>query len=262
MSQKRFCITAEDFYKLILEKHPDKENELKTEEIAFIVFPMTTIAFLKRIANLEEQNWLMNSYSFYAYPTKFWKGKYKGITFNVVQPPMGDSGTAAVVEQLISCGTKMIILVCGAWGIRETLKIGDICIPELSRANNKIAETYDLSREIKIEKSIFESIINQAKQLGIPYSSGSNVSFESFYRMQKKLLLDEKKRNTLTAENGELHTLLSIGNEFRIRTGAIFYNYFMPLKKASLDIPSKFFIEGGQKIGKIALNLIADFKFN
>jgi len=35
----------------------------------------------------------------------------------------------------------------------------------------------------------------------------------------------------MSAENGELHALLSIGNEFGIKTGAIFYNYFMPLKK-------------------------------
>ena len=257
MSYEEYCITAKDVYNLILEKHPDKQNELKTEEIAIIVFPKSTIAHLEKTGNLEERNWLMNTYSFYAYPTLMWKGNYKGTFFNVVQPPMGDTGTAAVIEQLIACGTKTILLVCGAWGIRNTLQIGDICIPEVSKAQNKIASSYGASDEIQIDRSMIDIIFNQLERLGIKYSHGTNYAFESFYRIPRNELEKIRNEMTLTAENGELHTLLSIGKEFGIRTGAIFYNYFMPLRKQNLDTPSELYIKGGQTIGEIALNVIA-----
>lgn len=256
MVSQEFCITAKDLYKMIRKKYPSEEKELKTERIAFIVFPSSTITFLKENTNMKERDWLMDTYSFYAYPTKMWVGKYKAVNFNVVQPPMGDSGTAAIIEQLIACGTEIILLVCGAWGLKDSLQIGDICIPTISIASNRIANSYGGNNEIKIEESLQEIIFHQLKNLGLKYSYGTNVAFESFYRISKKELENEKKKKIISAENGELHTLLSIGNEFGIKTGAIFYNYFMPLKKLTLDTPPELYKKGGENIGKIALNML------
>ncbi|MFW9852978.1 MAG: hypothetical protein ACFFDS_08545 [Candidatus Thorarchaeota archaeon] len=253
-----YCITAKDIYDQLLQKFPTETNSLNTERIALIVFPTTTITYWKKIAFLQEREWLMDQYSLYTSPSEIWTGQYAGVSFNVVRPPMGDSATGAVIEQLIACGTEIVMLVCGAWGIQDYLEISDVCIPTISKAQNKISRTYDADDELKLDKNIQSIIEEKTKQLDINYHSGKNIAFESFYRITKNELINEKKAGVLTAENGELHTLLSITKEFKIKFGALFYNYFMPLRGDYLEIPSHIFKKGGEAIGRIALESLLE----
>jgi len=253
-----YCITAKKFYDQLIEKYPTEAENINTEEIALIVFPTSTINYWKNIAFLQEREWLMDRYSLYANPTEIWAGKFGGISFTVVRPPMGDSAMGAIIEQLIACGTKIIMLVCGVWGIQDYLKISDVCIPTISKAQNKISKSYGANDELKLDKNIQNILKEKIEQLNINYYFGKNVAFESFYRITKKELIDEKKEGILTAENGELHTLLSITKEFNVRSGALFYNYFMPLRDDYLEVPSYLYKKGGEAIGRIALESLLE----
>ena len=253
-----YCITAKNVYDQLLKKYPKEVESLKTERIALIVFPTSTINYWKNIALLQEREWLMDKYSFYAYPTEIWTGKFGGISFTVVRPPMGDSATGAVIEQLITCGTEIIMLVCGVWGIQDYLEISDVCIPTVSKAQNIISKTYSAEDELKPDKNIQSILQEKTLQLGINFHSGSNVAFESFYRITRSEFLEEKDKGVLTAENGELHTLLAITKEFKINSGALFYNYFMPLRDDNLEIPSYLYKKGGETIGRIALESLLE----
>ncbi len=253
-----YCITAKDIYTQLMQKYPTEADNLNTERIALIVFPTTTIDYWKSIAFLQERNWLMDRYSVYAYPTEIWTGKFGGISFTVVHPPMGDSATGAVIEQLIACGTEIILLVCGAWGIQDYLEISDICIPTISKAQNKISKTYGANDELRLDKNIQRVLQEKTKQLDIDYYVGKNIAFESFYRIKRKELIDERNEGDLTAENGELHTLLAITKEFKIKSGALFYNYFMPLRDDFLEVPSHLYKKGGEAIGRIILESLLE----
>jgi purine-nucleoside phosphorylase len=253
-----YCITAKEIYDQLLQKYPDEAYNLNTERIALIVFPTSTINYWKNNALLQDRNWLMDKYSLYASPSEIWTGKFGGISFTVVRPPMGDSSTGAVIEQLIVCGTEIILLICGAWGIQDFLEISDVCIPTISKAHNKISQTYCAEYELSLDRNVQNVLQEKTEQLGINFYSGKNVAFESFYRIKRNELIEEKSKGVLTAENGELHTLLSIAYEFKVKSGALFYNYFMPLRDDYLDIPSHLFKKGGETIGRIALESLLE----
>ena len=253
-----YCITAKDIYDQLIQKYPAEAESLNTERIALIAFPTTTINYLKKITFLQDREWLMDKYSLYAYPTEIWTGKFGGISFNVVRPPMGDSATGAVIEQLIACGTEIIILVCGVWGIQDFLKISDVCIPTISKAQNQISKTYGGEDELRLDKNIQRILQEKTEQLDINSYSGKNVAFESFFRIKRNNLIEEKKEGILTAENGELHTLLSITKDFEVKSGALFYNYFMPLRDDYLQVPSHMYKKGGESIGRIALESLLE----
>jgi len=253
-----YCLTAKKVYQELMKKFPNKKEELDTEETVLIVFPSSTLNYWKRTVNLKSRNWLMDTYSLFASQVEFYEGNIEEIKFNVIRPPMGDGAIAAIAEQLIACGTKRIFLVCGVWGIQDFLEISDVCIPTISRAENKVSSTYYDKREIKIQKEIAENIKNIAEELKVTFYEGENKAFESFYKIPRQRILKEKENGTLTAENGELHTLLAVAKEYKIKTGAIFYNYYMPLKENHFEIPVKLYKEGGETIAKIALKLIID----
>jgi uridine phosphorylase len=47
-------------------------------------------------------------------------------------PPMGASPLACMLEDLITCGVRVIFLVCAAWSLGSPVLLGDLIAPSFS----------------------------------------------------------------------------------------------------------------------------------
>jgi len=256
--KNQFCINSQDVLKTALKVSGKKEEDFSVAPFTIIYFSNFLFKYLSKEIKLQQDDWLA---PFHPYASSFVSnGNYKGIPISVIQPPMGASPLSCVVEDLIYCGAKVILLVCGSWGIGKNVELLDYIIPTHTSGPDGTSVYYkrDINEEMEINSEIFNIILNEVKKQTRNYHIGKNFSIEAFYQMNKQNILKMQQNNFISIENGELNVIASICRLKEIKFGAIFYSYFNPL--IGWNIP---WINDEYRIcvelqGKIVLNAIEE----
>lgn len=254
--ENRFCISSDDVLKIAAKNSTKSEKDFQVDPYVIIYFPNMLLEYLKGEANMIKDDWLL---PFHPYSSGFlFRGNYEGIPISAIQPPMGASPISCVVEDLINCGARVILLVCGSWGIGKDTKLLDYIIPTHTTGPDGISSYYgrNLNDELIINSEIITFIIQETKKNTKHYHIGKNFSHEALYRMRKSQILKLQKHGFISMENGELNVIATICRIKRIKFGAIFYSYFNPLEEWSIPWLKDNYRECVELEGKIVLATI------
>ena len=123
MSNKN-CLNSEDIVKNAIKVSNKNKSDFKINDYAILLFSKSLLDYLIKEAKMESKEWLA-PYHPYA-SNQIFNGNFDGISISAIMPPMGASPIASVAEDLITCGAKVLLLVCGAWGIAKSVKLLDI----------------------------------------------------------------------------------------------------------------------------------------
>ncbi|MFX1379301.1 MAG: hypothetical protein ACFFA4_09415 [Promethearchaeota archaeon] len=227
--KKIFCLTSKDVVQTAIVVGNKNMKDFEVDPIVMIIFSEGLLNYLKEITNLKESEWLL---SYHPYGGgRLYRGQYEDISLSVILPPMGASLMASNAEDLIYCGAKTILLVCGSWGIGEKVKLLDYIIPTHSLGLDGTSLHYGRksNEEVEINKEIINILTEETKKRVKSYHLGKNYSKEAFYRINKQEILQLQKKGCISMENGEVNVLATICNKNNIKFGAIFYSYYNPL---------------------------------
>ncbi|NVM37977.1 MAG: hypothetical protein HWN81_20455 [Candidatus Lokiarchaeota archaeon] len=228
--KEEFCLSSKDVIQAAMEVSNKNMKDFKVDPNVMIIFSDGLLSYLKEKANLEESEWLL---PFHPYGgEKLFRGKYENIPLTIILPQMGGSPMASVSEDLIFCGAKIILLVCGSWGIGDNVKLLDYIIPThgLGPDGTTIHYGREPSEEIELDKEIVNIFIEETKKRAENYHIGKNFSKEAFYQINKHEIFELQKKGCISMENGELNVLATICKQRKVKFGAIFYSYYNPLE--------------------------------
>lgn len=224
MSEK-YCISSEDVIKVAVRASKKKREDFNVNPYVILFFSGSLLEYLKKEANVEKIEWLAPYHPYAA--GEMFKGIYQGIPITAISPPMGASPMSSLTEDLISCGAKIILLVCGAWGIGRNVKLLDYLIPKhgIGIDGTSIHYGRELDEELEIDPEIVEILVNETKSRTNNYHVGKNYSKEAFYTITCEEIGKLQNKGVISMENGELNVLATICKLKGVRFGAIFYNY-------------------------------------
>lgn len=255
-----FCLTSKDVVQAAIKATNKIMEDFKVDQNVMIIFSGGLLNYLKEKVNLKESDWLL---PFHPYGGgKLHRGKYEGIPLSVILPSMGASPMASIAEDLIFCGAKIILLVCGSWGIGEKVNLLDYIIPTHSMGPDGTSLHYGrrLNEEIELNKEIIDVFIEETKKRADNYHIGKNYCKEAFYMINKSEILELQKKGCVSMENGELNVLATICNKNNIKCGAIFYSYYNPLEGWDISWRDKRYKDCVKLEGDIALATIQRLK--
>ncbi|MFW9969165.1 MAG: hypothetical protein ACFFDF_03125 [Candidatus Odinarchaeota archaeon] len=228
--KENYCLTSKDIVQSAIIASNKNMKDFEVDPIVMIIFSGGLLNFLKEIAHLKELEWLT---PFHPYGGgKLYRGIYENFSFSVILPPMGASLMASNAEDLIYCGAKIILLVCGSWGIGEKVDLLDYIIPThgLGLDGTSLHYGRKLNEEVELNKEIVNIFSEETKKRADNYHLGKNYSKEAFYRINKQEILELRKKGCISMENGEVNILTTICNKKEVKFGAIFYSYYNPLE--------------------------------
>lgn len=228
--KKEYCIRSENVIESALKYSNKSQEEFACDKFAILLFSNSLLEYLKKRLNLQATEWL-TPYHPYA-SNQLYRGIYNGIPISVITPPMGASPIASVAEDLITCGARVLLLVCGAWGIARNVKLLDFLLPTHAIGPDGISIFYgrESDDQTLIDKGIVSTFFDEIKKRTNNYHIGKNYSTEAFYRIKVKQVEDLQKEGYISMENGELNTLAFICKMKHVKFGAIFYSYYNPLE--------------------------------
>ncbi len=224
------CCTSKDVIQAAINSSDKKEKDFKIDSNVMIIFSRFLLNFLKDKIKIEQVEWLTPFHP-YAAPEYVYRGKFKDIPITVLIPPMGASPIASIAEDLIFCGAKTILLVCGSWGIGEKVKLLDYLIPThgLGIDGTSIHYGRKQDEEIELNKQIIDIFIEETKKRTDEYHIGKNYCKEAFYQIKRQEIYELQKKGCISIENGELNVLGTICDQNDVKFGAFFYSYYNPL---------------------------------
>ncbi len=207
-----------------------KGRNFTVDKNVILLFSNVLLEYLTRKAQLKKYSWLED---FHPYASgAIYRGRYKGTPLTVMQPPMGASPMAVVVEDLITCGAKAIFLICGAWGIGAKVKLNDFIIP--THTGGPDGTTIHYGRASEEELPLTAEIVRRFKEETAKrtenYHLGKNYAKEAFYRITRKEIIKLQEKGFIAMENGELNVLGTICRQKKVQFGALFYSYYNPLE--------------------------------
>jgi len=222
---EEYCISSEDVIKAAVRASKKKKEDFNVNPYVILFFSGSLLEYLKKEANVEKIEWLA---PYHPYTTgELFKGKYQGIPITAISPPMGASPISSLAEDLISCGAKVILLVCGAWGIGRNVKLLDYIIPThgIGIDGTSIHYGRELDEELEIDPRIVEILVEETKKRTKNYHVGKNYSKEAFYMITYEEIGKLQNKGVISIENGEINVLATICNLKGVKFGAIFYSY-------------------------------------
>lgn len=222
---EEYCISSEDVIKSATNISKKKREEFNVDSYVILFFSGALLEYLKSEAKVAKFEWLA-PYHPYASGEMF-KGNYQGIPITAIRPPMGASPMSSLTEDLITCGAKVILLVCGAWGIGKNVKLLDYIIPTHGTGIDGTSIHYgrELENEIEIDPKIVNILIDVIKNQTENFHVGKNYAKEAFYTITRKEISKLQNKGVISMENGELNVLATICKLKDVQFGAIFYNY-------------------------------------
>ena len=161
---ENYCLTSKDLVETAMKVANKNMDDFKVDPYVMIVFSGSLLEYLKEKANLVQSDWLA---PFHPYGgTRIHRGKYDNLPITVMMPQMGASPMASVAEDLIFCGAKVILLVCGSWGISDKVKLLDFIIPThaLGPDGTSIHYGRKFNEEIELNKEILNIFIEEKKK--------------------------------------------------------------------------------------------------
>jgi uridine phosphorylase len=253
---ENYCLSSKDIVQTAMKVSNKSMKDFEVDQNVMIIFSGGLLNYVKDKINLKESDWLL---PFHPYGGgELHRGNYKEIPLSIIIPSMGASLMASIAEDLIFCGAKTILLVCGSWGIGEKVNLLDYIIPTHGFGPDGTSIHYgrDLNEEVEINKEIIDTFIEETKKRTDNYHIGKNYSKEAFYQIHKKEILELQKRGCISMENGELNVLATICNKRDVKFGAIFYSYYNPLEGWDISWRDDKYRECVNLEGEIALATI------
>jgi len=228
--KEKYCLSSENIIETAIKYSNKAKQDFSCDKFVIILFSNFLLDYLKEKINMVSTEWL-SPYHPYA-SNQLYKGVYNGISISAIMPPMGASPIASVAEDLISCGAKVLLLVCGAWGIAQNVKLLDFLIPTHAIGPDGTSIYYgrnpnDIST---IDKEIVNIFSDELEKRTKGYHIGKNYSIEAFYRIDIEYVENLQSNGFISIENGELNTLTAVARMKKVRFGAIFYSYYNPLE--------------------------------
>lgn len=229
--KENLCISSIDVIREAIKRSNKNIKDFEVSPNILIIFSGFLLNYLRERANLEKIEWLMPFHP-YAAPEQIYRGKFQDISITILIPPMGASPISSITEDLINCGAKTILLVCGSWGVGENVKLLDYIIPThgLGLDGTSIHYGREKNEETELNKAVIKAFITETKKRTENYHIGKNFCKEAFYQINKEEIYEIRKKGCISIENGELNVLATICNQNSIKFGAIFYSYYNPLE--------------------------------
>ena len=228
---KKYCISSEDVLKSALAITNKTKKDYQVGDFVILLFSKLLLDYLIKEANMHSEDWLVPYHPYASNP--IYNGTFDGISISAIMPPMGASPIASVAEDLIICGAKSLLLICGAWGIAKNVNLLDFLIPTHAIGPDSTSIYYN--RQPNESSVLNEDVVNiirsETEKRTTHYHIGKNYSVEAFYRIELKKVLDLQNKGFISMENGELNILATICNQKQKKLGAIFYNYYNPTEK-------------------------------
>ncbi|MFX1316289.1 MAG: hypothetical protein ACFE9T_10525 [Promethearchaeota archaeon] len=224
MSEK-YCLSSEDVIKTAMKASKKKREDFDVDPYVILFFSGFSLEYLKKEVNVEKTEWLVPYHPYAA--GELFKGTYQGIPITAISPPMGASPISTITEDLISCGAKVLLLVCGAWGIGRKVKLLDYLIPThgIGIDGTSIHYGRELNEELEIDSKVVEILIEETKNRTNRYHVGKNYAKEAFYTITREEIIKLQNKGIISMENGELNVLVTICKLNGVKFGAIFYSY-------------------------------------
>ncbi|MFW9818077.1 MAG: hypothetical protein ACFFE5_00590 [Candidatus Thorarchaeota archaeon] len=258
--KKEFCLTSKDVVQAAMINSNKTMKDFEVDQYVMIIFSGGLLNYLKEKIDLKESDWLL---PFHPYGGgKLHRGTYEGVSISIILPSMGASIMASIAEDLIFCGAKTILLVCGSWGIGKKVKLLDYIIPTNSFGPDGTSIHYGrkFNEEVELNKELIDIFKKETKKRTENYHVGKNYSKEAFYQIEKQEIFNLQKEGCISMENGELNVLATICNKNKIKFGAIFYSYYNPLEGWSISWKDDRYKECVTLEGDIALKIITQMK--
>ena len=230
--KENLCNTSKDVIEAAIKSSDKNMKDFEVDPNAMIIFSGSLLNYLKEKTKMEKIEWLMPFHP-YAAPEHIYRGKYREIPITILIPPMGASPIASIAEDLIYCGAKVILLVCGSWGIGKEVKLLDYIIPTHGLGPDGASIYYGRKPEdeTEIDIDIVDILVEETKKRTDNYHMGKNYSKEAFYKINGQEISNIQKRGCISMENGELNVLATICRQKNVKFGAIFYSYYNPLEE-------------------------------
>jgi uridine phosphorylase len=223
---RKYCISSEDVLKSTLSITNKTKNNYQVGDYVILLFSKLLLEYLIKRVKMQPEDWLAPYHPYASNP--IYNGNFDGISISAIMPPMGASPIASVAEDLITCGAKTLLLVCGAWGIAKNVNLLDFLIPTHALGPDGTSIYYGRKADdiTLIDKEIVNIISNEVKKKTSAYHIGKNYSMEAFYKIDVKQAKNLQNNGFISMENGELNTLAFISNMRDMKFGALFYSYY------------------------------------
>lgn len=255
--KENLCCASKDVIQAAIKSSDKSMKDFEIDPNVMIIFSGFLLNYLKNKVKMEQIEWLMRFHP-YSAPEYMYRGKYRELPITVLIPPMGASPMASIAEDLIFCGAKTILLVCGSWGIGNKVKLLDYLIPTHALGIDGTSIHYGRNQyeETELEQEIIDILIHETKKRTENYHIGKNFCKEAFYRINKEEIFELQKKGCISIENGELNVLTTICIQNNVKFGAIFYSYYNPLEGWIIPWMEERYKECATLEGEIALATI------
>ncbi|MFX0173915.1 MAG: hypothetical protein ACFE9L_18680 [Candidatus Hodarchaeota archaeon] len=204
-------------------------SELRVPSSIILTFNRAVIEELERlIHNLKDWEWKGEMFSPYSSSRKSLKGSIDNLfDIAVFIPPMGASPLTAFSEELIYFGAKFIILVCASWGLGDKyLSKGQIHLPSFAIGVDGTSVHYgNKNWRILSEPRAFNALSKALDEVGANWKTGGVGACEAIYRITPELMNEFRGKGCLSMENGEVASLYSLTQTYKIPIGVLLQSY-------------------------------------
>jgi uridine phosphorylase len=203
-----------------------EEEGLSLSGLAVLTFSRSTMERLEELCALEDLTWVSSSLHPYAAAEVVKRGTYKGLEVTALVPAMGASPLACVVEDLVACGVRMVLLLCAAWSLGEPLGWGDLVVPAYSVGPDGTSVHYGNSTgHVSADPVVVATLLAAGRERGATVHVGGNATCEALYRITPAMVQTFRGQGCLCMENGEASTLFAMARALGFGAGVLFQPY-------------------------------------
>lgn len=229
--KKQYLLTSSEVIEAATKLSKKRLEDFTVDSYVILYFSDYLMNYLAKKISMKKFPWLEE---FHPYSSgEVYRGKFQEIPITAVKPTMGASPLSSTLEDLITCGARTILLVCGAWGIGRTVKLLDFLIPTHTTGFDGTSFHYGKrkEKEAKLLDDVMRVFEQETKKRTVNYHLGKNFAKEALYRLEREEIVKLQGKGFISIENGELNVLATICSQKSVKFGAIFYSYYNPLER-------------------------------
>lgn len=191
-----------------------KVKELKSVKKFVITFPyLKNFIDMAKLYNFKEIEWYPNLGIF----------EYKGEKIGFFISRAGAPAISMDLEELIYIGGKFFILVGGVGVLDNTIKRGDIIIPDGAiRDEGTSYHYFPPEKEVYPSKYLYEKLKNLCKSEGLKFYEGKVWTTDAIYRETSHRIREFRKKGAICVDM-EASACFAVSNYRNVELAAIFY---------------------------------------
>ncbi|MFX0210214.1 MAG: hypothetical protein ACFFDT_29810 [Candidatus Hodarchaeota archaeon] len=223
-----FKISPSDVEKIAISQGMTR-SDLKVPSSIILTFNRAILEELVKLCpNLVDWKWKGEIFSPYSTSRKSLKGSIEdSFDIAVFMPPMGASPLTAFSEELIYFGANFIVLTCASWGLgKDYLSKGQIHLPNFAIGIDGTSIHYgNKNWRIMSEPTAFNVLSKALDKVGANWKTGGVGACEAIYRITPELTNEFREKGCLSMENGEVASLYSLAQTYKIPVGVLLQPY-------------------------------------